>query len=373
MKKLYIIFLSVVLALLSGAGIYTVMAGNREYSENENRYLTKFAPATLTGFLNGEVQENLTDAMNDQYIGRDTWTGLSTFVEKALGYQDIGGVYLGKDHYYFEKTMNQDISQTNYFQNLRFIQYLEKAQSKARVTTMLVPSPGTVLSDKLPEHAVLYDADNMFREAALILGEKSFLDIRRPMKVMSERNQVYFRTDHHWNLRGAHLAYQLYSNHMKRKSDPFDSFQIKAVSDSFYGTLYSKVLDEGAVPDELDSVENLPITSIICDGKERDSIYESGKLAQKDKYAYFFGGNYGKVIIQPNSASEKKLLVFKDSFANTMIPFLMADYQEIIMLDMRYYKESVAGLLSEYKPDEILILYEMSNFAQDKKLHNLTK
>lgn len=377
MQKFYFLFVLAVSALLAIAGTITVSGGVREFSENENRYLTQFPAISLSGILSGDVQADITDAFNDQFIKRDLWTAASTKVEKVMGYKDIGGVYLGKDHYYFEKIMNQDISQTNYFQNLRFIQYIAGEQTDAQVTALLVPSPGTVLKDKLPAYASLYDSDKMYREAAELLqkGDQSLtlLDIRHQLEETGKEKQIYYKTDHHWSLRGAYIGYRAYMQCMGRVPEEYENFDVQPVSDCFYGTLYSKVLDSRAVVDEMDAPKNLPDVTVTCDGDVRDSVYDLEKREQKDKYAYFFGGNYGEVVIQNGAVDERKLLIIKDSFANSMAPFLLRDYSEIRMLDMRYYKGSVQELLEEYGADEILILYEISNFAQDNQLNKLTK
>lgn len=380
MKKIYVLFAAAVTALLAAMGLVMVAEGNREFSENENRYLARFPVISLSGILSGDVQEEITDACNDQFMKRDFWTSISTSVEKKLGYKDIGGVYLGKDHYYFEKIMNQDISQTNYFQNLRFIQHVARQSPEAEVTALLVPSPGTVLEEKLPEYAPIYNAEQMYRSAAGMFGRENragtgggvtLLDIRRQLKEAAEEKQVYYKTDHHWSLRGAYVAYQAYMEQMGCEPEEYSNFDVQAVSDCFFGTLYSKVLDSRAVEDEIDAPQNLPSVSVVCDGRKRDSVYDEGKRDEKDKYAYFFGGNYGEVEITNEDVDERKLLVIKDSFANSMVPFLLREYSEIRMLDMRYYKGSVEEYLDLYGADEILVLYELSNFAQDNNLNKL--
>ena len=113
MKKKDIIFVVCFVAALAIGGIVTVTAGHREYSDNENRYLTQFPKLVPEDVMTGEVQQELTDAFNDQFPGRDWLTALSTTVKKGIGMKDVGGVYLGKDHYYFEKIMNQNISRTD--------------------------------------------------------------------------------------------------------------------------------------------------------------------------------------------------------------------------------------------------------------------
>ena len=64
--------------------------------------------------------------------------------------------------------------------------------------------------------------------------------------------------------------------------------------------------------------------------------------------------------------------MFKDSFANSMVPYLLDNYAQITMIDLRYYNESVPALVSEGW-DEILICYEMSNFINDRNLVKLIR
>lgn len=384
MKKKDITFVVCFVAALAIGGIVTVTAGHREYSDNENRYLTQFPKLVPEDVMTGEVQQELTDAFNDQFPGRDWLTALSTTVKKGIGMKDVGGVYLGKDHYYFEKIMNQNISRTDYFQNLRFVNRLASLSKDAEVTALLVPSPGQILKDKLPEHAFLYDADAMYKTAKETLQNVKLVDIRKDMKEArkqkgagvqtSGETQVYYRTDHHWTQYGAYVGYKAYTESVGRKAASYKSFDIKEFSDAFYGTLYSKALDSDAVPDTIELPEKLPEAEITCDGKEIDAVYDTAKKNEKDKYAVYFGGNYGEVDIRmKNPDNDRTLVIFKDSFANSMVPFLMKDYAQIRMIDLRYFKRSVSNYMEENPADEVLVLYEMSSFAQADKLNKLMK
>ena len=67
----------------------------------------------------------------------------------------------------------------------------------------------------------------------------------------------------------------------------------------------------------------------------------------------------------------KSLLVVKDSFANSFLPFLVRDYDTITVLDLRFYREGVQPLADQ--ADDVLVLYELTNFASDKNLYKLNK
>ena len=109
---------------------------------------------------------------------------------------------------------------------------------------------------------------------------------------------------------------------------------------------------------------------VTADGKEIP-LYDMSAAGEKDKYKVFLGGNYGETTIKGGCNNGKTLLIIKDSFANSLVPFLTADYENIIMLDLRYYMGSAQQLAAERNVDEILFVCEMSSFANDKNMVKL--
>ena len=115
------------------------------------------------------------------------------------------------------------------------------------------------------------------------------------------------------------------------------------------------------------------VTITYEDGTVSDTPYRQEKLEQKDQYAYFFGGNFGKLTIQTQAQNKEKLLVIKDSFANSFVPYLFDDYSEIIMIDLRYYHGSVEDAITQNGITQILFLYETSNLLTDTSVLRLEK
>lgn len=111
---------------------------------------------------------------------------------------------------------------------------------------------------------------------------------------------------------------------------------------------------------------------MLIGNEEYDSIYDDTKLETKDKYAVFFGGNYGQVTIRTPAGTGRNLLIVKDSFANSMVPYLLEDYDTITMVDLRYFRGSLESLKEEQGITDFLLLYEMSSFAQDGNLYKMT-
>lgn len=372
-QKIGSIFFSIgIMGLLTATGLATFFGSQKTFSENENRYLSKLSDVHWEELKSGKAQTTLTQVANDQFPYYDFWMQTSTEIEKCIGKQDIGGVYFGKDHYYFEKILESDFEEKRYNNNLRLVAAMQE-KLEERITTILVPSPSTICKDKLPKYAVGYDSNQKYEEGKEIIGKENWLDIRIPLEKESKQKQVYFRTDHHWTMSGAYIAYKAFMEQSGLKPQSLEYFDLQEKSNAFYGTLYSKALDKNAIPDSLLIPENIPSDlQITCDGKKHKSIYDISKLSTKDKYSVFFGGNYGITQIKNSNGKQKKtLIVIKDSFANCLVPMLIEHYQKIIMIDLRYYNDSVSSLLSTEKNKTILVLYEISNFAKETTLHKL--
>ena len=359
-----------IIGCLTIAGIYIFAGKTKYFSEQENRYLTTLREISWKGITDGIVQEQLDKFASDQFPLRNQWMELSTTLEKGMGNSCINGIYLGKDGYYLEQVLNSDISQTRYENNLTMLQqFLSKKNGRKAV--MLVPSRGCILKDKLPKWAVMYEDADMYEKGYSML-KHSWIDLRAYMQQAAKEKQVYFRTDHHWTLQGAYTAYTVLEKQWEGKTTPYESFSPTEVSKDFLGTMYAKVLEKNPKKDCLEVPKALPQNlKVTCDGETRQSIYEEEKLQGNDKYAVYFGGNYGIVEMENPQAKAGTLLVIKDSFANSFVPLLTENYKKIVMLDLRYYNLSVQKVLEENAGADILVLYEMSNFAKEGNLHKL--
>ena len=82
----------------------------------------------------------------------------------------------------------------------------------------------------------------------------------------------------------------------------------------------------------------------------------------------FFGGNYPEIKISTEKINDKNLLIIKDSYANSFIPFLLNDYENICVIDLRYFKEDLEQYINDNKITNVLILYNIENFSQDETI-----
>lgn len=353
---------AVILLALSAASFLTP---DRMFSDNENRYLQPAPTLTAERVLSGKFSAEAEKYESDQIAFRDVWMGAASTLQRLAGKRDIGGVYLGADGYYFARVTEEELDQANYEKNLRVVQSFFDAHSDLDCRMLLAPSPATVLSEKLPAGAPMYDAAPRFAQLRQTLGAGRVIDVAA---ALANTPEAFYRTDHHWTTVGAHSAYEVWC---AETGHSVQNWAMTPVSETFLGTLYSKVLLPDSRRDRIDIVSRADVAQVVCDGEETDSLYRMDCLGQKDQYKVFFGGNWAQVDIDTGEENGRRLLVVKDSFANCFIPFLTRDYERITVLDLRFFNGSLTELLQQQEITDVLVLYEMSNFAADKNLFKL--
>lgn len=387
MKKVRIIIIIVFIGffvLISGASL---IIKDREFSPNENRYLAETPELSWDNILSGKFQDGLEDYFRDQVCFRDGWITVKTGIQKACGDTDIGGAYVGKDGYDFEKITPEDVDEKQVDRNIKAVEdYFMTASEtidKQKLSFLLVPTSGLVMQEKLPKNARLFDQAKYIDQVQKAMKDYNFVDVRDTLMDHNEE-YIYYKTDHHWTSAGACLAYEVWSEHTGGEAEKKDELAENVVSDKFRGSLYSKILDADSAYDEIwtyglqkdDAFGSKDCTVMIDEKQQLDSIYDDEKLQEKDKYAYFLGGNYGQVHIQNQKAASKakgkNILIIKDSFANSFVPFVTQDYENIYMVDLRYYNGDMKSYLQEHNITDVLVLYNISNFISDRNLHKLT-
>lgn len=357
----------------------SLFAPDREMSENENRYLAEMPELSLDNIVSCEFQDGLEEYLNDQIWGRDFWITVKTAIQKSVGNTDIGGAYVGKDGYDFEKITDDDVDEELVEKNIAQVQMFFDTCSEtidsSRLTFMLVPTSGLVLEDKLPENAILFDQTAVIDAAGVAMEGYNFLDVTDTLTANKEEG-VYYRTDHHWTSKGAFLAYQQYCDSLGFEKIFEEDYTVTAVTENFRGSLYSKILDYDSAYDEILLFEKADSDAsyvVNIDGKIKDSFYDYDQLEEKDKYLFFFGGNYSEVIIskEQKNTEERNLLLIKDSFANSFAPFVAENYDNIYMIDLRYFRGDIATYMEESGITDVLVLYNVSNFIADKNMQKL--
>lgn len=362
--------------VLAGCMIITLsgvllLTPDRAFSEEENRYLASFPKISWNSIRSGEFGKALELYVADQFPLREYWVTMKAWTEMALHKKENNDVYAGKDGFLLQKLPPSTIPLEEQMAYVR--QFGERLA--VPLYFMLAPNSAEILAEKLPRFAPIPDQRQYLEQAKLLLGEAG-----RPISIYNTLIQhkdedIYYRTDHHWTTLGAYYAYRQLMQAMGTIPLELTDFEIKRVSDSFFGTLFSKSNFRHVAPDLIElwipQNELTHQVTYVDDGRVSNTLYDWDQLDKRDQYALFLGGNHALTIVETAEAPEKTLLVIKDSYAHSLIPFLTPHYQEIHVADLRYLNISVEEYAEQISADEVLILYNIASFQSDENVVKL--
>lgn len=341
--------------------ILDVISPIRVYSAFENRYLSSYKKPTLNSIIDNEFMQDYETYLNDQFVFRDQWISMKSWLEKAMLKQENNGIYFGKDDYLFEKMLNENEQLSI---NVAHLKKFIELQNQQSIYVAMPLSSYMVYPNYLPKHAPYYNQKAWVDEH---LQSLNTIDVFTPLL---NHKDMYYRNDHHWTLKGAYLAYVQIMEAMQIQPLPYEDFEIFGV-EGFLGTYHAKAKSKHHRADRFEYI-NPKISYYEFNNEKQGSLIDASKLSQKDKYASLLWGNvgYGKIVVN-EVLQPKKMMVIKDSYANSVIPFLTYHFDEIEIVDLRHYSGSVKGLLEDNEISEVLFLYSFSLFASDRNIAKL--
>jgi hypothetical protein len=348
---------------------------DQPFSESENRVLDKLPAFSLHSLESGKFASRYESYVSDQFAFRDTWVGAKTDADRALGKKDNNGVFLGKDGRLIERYISP--LEADLEERIKAILKVDQASPDLRKYMMIVPTAASLLSSELPAYAPVGDEmADLNRIHQLLPQHIRFVDVYSALSARQEQ-AIFYRTDHHWTTFGAYYAYLELCKSMRIVPHDIATFDIRQVTHEFYGSLYSKSGFRHLKPDEIDlflpKSENKIKVIYEDDGDISESLYDMDSLGKKDKYAVFLNGNHALIRIATDGPADKKLLVVKDSYANSLIPFLAQHFGEINVVDLRYYEDSLLKLVQERQINDMIILYNIKTFFEDASILNITE
>ena len=354
--------------------IINIIVPNKEKSVQENRMLATKPKFRLSSLISGDYDEKFEAYMDDQFVGRDMWRKLKVTVDRICGSRLENGVYIGRNGQLLEQI---EVADENHLAaNIKAIKSFSESQKKIPVRMMLVPDAANVLNHSLPALAKPEDQTQMFSMVRKDLGDSvEWIDVSTELN-KHKTEKIYYKTDHHWTTLGAFYAFQAAAPSLGIEGDLSGKYVSHAVSNSFNGMLASKSGVNLGEKEQIDIyVPTEEDTDLIIDyvdeGKRSTSLYDSSKLKEKDQYTVFLGGNSSLLDIRTVSTSTKRLLLVKDSFANSFIPFLTPYYREIVVVDPRYYSGTINDLMDSYRISEVLFLYSGNTFFKDNNIRGV--
>ena len=389
MKKenIYKILLIGLFALISVAvPVATIISSadlpENAFSENENRYLEKMPDFNFDTVTDKSFMTKFENFFSDRIVLREQWIGLMNDFDRILGKKEIKGIFT-EDGRMMQSWRTSDYSVDSVNKNLAAMEKFAEKYPKMKMYFMLAPNAQEIYSDTLPANCGAADQKLFIKNCYDSLPSITGIDVYSGL-LAAKNEYIYYRTDHHWTSYGAYIGYKSAASAMKFTAYSEDKFSIEHASNEFRGTLYSKTLDNSITPDTIDIytlANNEPQVkvSVYKSGAEPDSTYSSLYFREfldvKDKYSTFLGQNVPRIDIDseiPQENDKGSLLIIKDSYAHSLIPFLTKNYSHITVLDLRYINSDLSNIgvsLKDY--ENVLFMYNVITFSQDTNVKKL--
>lgn len=340
-----------------------------KFSEQENRELSQIPAFSFETLFSGKFTKSFESYTTDQFPLRDRWITVKARAELLTGKKSNKGVYLCSGDTLIEAFAKPDEKQLEV--NMDAVRAFSDSAG-VPVYFALIPGSAEIYSNLLPKNAPNYSQKEVIDWCYERSGAKN-IDL---YTILSEHKSeyIFYRTDHHWTSLGAFYGYTALMDGMGEISSSMTGLTRQVVSDKFYGTVYSKSGITWVRPDTIEIFAKQEPSTTVTNYSGGDGVvtalYDDSYLDKKDKYSMFLGGITPMVTIKTGEKDAPSLLIVRDSYTDSVAPFLQDNFSNIYIIDLRYYKsqlmqQSLKDFIAQNKVDEVLICYSVANFASD--------
>lgn len=369
MKKKILPLSLIFILLVYSLSVAFIALPKQAQSVNEKRVLAEAPNFTWDNLKSGKFTSDLDTYLADHFPLRDTFVGINAYANLALGQNGDSGIYKGKDGYLITGPYKYDPTKVD--KNVRYLNSFTR-NTGLKSSVIIVPTAGYMMDDKLPKNHKQYHDKELLEKISSGVTNINYIDLEENFNIAKDTTQLYYKTDHHLTSQG---ALEMYKTFCAAKHTPATSFSLDKAVGGFYGTTYSK---SGLWLTKSDDIEiwkadkpsKFSVTIVDDkDEKKSDSLYFAEHLKETDKYPVFLDGNHGYTrIVNKDCKNGKRILVVKDSYAHCFTTFLAEDYEEVVMVDLRYFHKSVEEIVEKEQLNEVLYLFGAENFAESSDL-----
>ncbi len=216
----------------------------------------------------------------------------------------------------------------------------------------------------------------------------SYLDIRANMMPQDADNmfELFFRTDHHWLPQTGLKAAGMLAEYLKQEGLDIDTglfqpekFTVKNYEGIFLGS-YGRNVTAGRInPDDFPVVTPdfktgfkvcIPNINVEREGAFEETLLDLDMLYMHPSYelnqyeVYCWGDRPLIEIENMRTQNKNRVLVLKDSYGDTVNPFLALTVGEMALIDLRHFTGSIRAFIEEYRPDYVIVAYNPGIIAE---------
>ena len=380
---------SFVLLLCFTAIAFWIIPDN-DFSARENRALQTLPRFDKDKLFSGELSSAYNDYFADQFVARDVLVTLKGTLELLSGKGENNGILIGRSgqlakRLFATARIDKDAAEDS---DVIDAEHLKNAAEGINRVAKNIEIPFTVFltgrTADVAASAFLYPTDESDAMLAALrenVDESvNYLDLVPTYRNRYENGEcVYYRTDHHWTTLGAYYAYCeiMKAFDMEKDIIPEGNFEKETVSKDFYGTFASKSGFHFVKPDsvELWFLGNEDDFLVTADGRTlEDGFYNRAHLDGNDKYSVFLDGTHDVVTVTKKDGKDRpKLAIFKDSFANSVAPFL-AQHFDLVLYNLSSPRTDYTDVSIHSRvcnADAALLLYTLGNVIETDKMNRL--
>ena len=345
------------LCLLLGAGLFALLWPHGEFSDAERRYLS--ASPSMPSLTAWKTDKETESYLADRVPFRTLLVGIDSCAQVATGRRTLLETWPAAGAF-----LEQPVAGTAEKTARRLSQFDALAEKTGADWQIVVPRTNGYLRRERMNGLLRMQYEQEEEIYGALEADKHFLDV---LPDGTDADEVYYRTDHHWNLQGAYLAYAACCEADGLPVYAPEEFE-RTSFDGFLGTTRSRSGLPALGGDVLECAE--PKGTVTLKVPEDETTYDHLIFPERaktyDGYAVYLDGNHGLLEIENPDAPGGTLLVYKDSFANCLLPMLAADYKRIVAVDARYYDGTFSQAAEEAgQVDKVLFVYSPDSLVND--------
>lgn len=344
-----ITFLSVIIIVL----IINTIKPDTKISITERRKLATFPNVSVSKIIDGTFTEQFEEYTMDQFIKRDELRQIKTLVElEFLGKKDINNLYVYNDMLIKQEYPLNEKSVLNVANKIKTIKqnYLDETNN---IYYSIIPDKNYYVDDS---DYLKIDYSRVEQILDQNLNGMRYINILDCLEL-----EDYYYTDTHWKQENLGEVLEKIAVSMKFRDRLIHGFTQKDIT-RFNG-VYSGQLQVKTKQDTITVLTNDIIEKARVynyETKKETSVYDLDKIKSYDKYDIYLSGATPLLAIEnENAKTQKDLIVFRDSYASSLIPLFIEAYPKITVIDTRYISTSLLGEYVDFKNKDVLFIYSI--------------
>lgn len=332
--------------------VWGLLKPDEQLSKTERRALAQWPELTLSSVLDGSFMEQFEQYTLDQFPLRERFRQLKAVVAmKLLGQKDNNGIYLANAHAARLDMQLDTASLSHAAERFALIYDRYLAGTDTAIYASVIPDKNAFLAQQSGYPTLDYAelAAQMYERMPYARS----IDLTPALSL-----DCYYRTDLHWRQECLLPAARLLASGMGVELT--QSYETITTQQPFYGVYYGQL----ALPMEADTLQYLTndtLRACTVYDYETDAelaVYDTAQLGGQDAYSLFLSGSKSLLrLTNPNAQTERELIVFRDSFASSLIPLLAEGYSSITLVDIRYVQPERLGTWLQFDKQDVLFLY----------------